>query len=201
MATLACDPFRPRGQRQKYRSVQERKASKIAQQREKRQAARAAQRAQQFDQYYSIETPLYTDTSETPSISFPLGVPSIATELEQLLPPLSPALGPWELSTPDVLQGNEPTTEGVHDVVDEPGIMAPLENTENDANTVSQLPRMTESLVQATESLTEPDPGDSDILTANLASNSHDLARLLTDQLQHHHGCCHQCHTQQESEH
>ncbi|KAJ5592431.1 ABC transporter transmembrane domain type 1 [Penicillium hordei] len=44
-------------------------------------------------------------------------------------------------------------------------------------------------------------PEQSEDVATNTASDIHKLARILTDQLQQHHGCCHQCHTQQESEH
>ncbi|KAL2807989.1 hypothetical protein BJX63DRAFT_436566 [Aspergillus granulosus] len=202
MEQLFPHPPRPRrGRPRKYTSVDERKASRTAQQRGQRQSARAAQRAQQFDQYYSTATPLSTNVQEPPSPYFPPGELSIASEVEQLLPPLSPDLGPCE--PPDIPPVNaEPPLESLRDITDDLAPVTSFESARNETDQASPVPRTTDSPVPATELLvasTPLPPGGSP--ASDAASHIHDLARVLTDQLQQHHGCCHQCHEQQERAH
>ncbi|KAJ5567849.1 hypothetical protein N7535_007155 [Penicillium sp. DV-2018c] len=84
-------PKPKRGRPPKYASAEERKAAQSAREREKRQAARAAQPLR-FVQYHSPAVPRSTGIAENPSSYFPPGELCLGTEVEQLLPPLSPGL-------------------------------------------------------------------------------------------------------------
>lgn len=84
-----------RGRPRKYTSTKAKQVSNVTQWRNRRQSARAVHCC---DQHYSTTVPLSTDINESPSTYFPPGELSIATEVEQLLPSLSPDLGPWEPS-------------------------------------------------------------------------------------------------------
>jgi hypothetical protein len=93
-------PKRKKGRPLKYASEEERKASKVAQRRDQRQSSRATDRAQEFNQYYSTLGSQATGT-EPLSTHFPPDEPFIATEVEQLLPPLSLRPDLFEFSTPE----------------------------------------------------------------------------------------------------
>ncbi|KAL4960079.1 uncharacterized protein BDV14DRAFT_211863 [Aspergillus stella-maris] len=156
----------------------------------KRQSTRAAQRAQEFDQYYSLDVPLSTKIHEAPPTFFPPGEHSIATEVEQLLPPLSPGLGPWE----------EPTLEDppINTKPAPPILPEGAQNRPTPTNNILDTPGNSH---QATEPTLDsvPDLSRSPITTP--ADQINGLVQALTNQLQEHHGYCLECHAQQEREH
>ncbi|OKO92959.1 hypothetical protein PENSUB_12554 [Penicillium subrubescens] len=156
----------------------------------------------QFDQYYSTAASLPTDINEPPPTYLPPEEPSIATEVEQLLPPLSPDLGPWEPSTLEVSPiDDELPQESTSDVNNRPVIDSPPERARNDANQDSVILETIETSVQVAETFVDSTRRQSDPIPTNTAGRIHDLARVLTDQLQQHHGCCRQCHRQRERVH
>ncbi|KAJ6041645.1 hypothetical protein N7460_007035 [Penicillium canescens] len=184
MAPPSEVPTRKRGRPRTYTSTKAKQVSNVTQRRNRRQSARAVHRAQQFDEHYSTTVPLSTDINEPPSTYFPPGELSIATEVEQLLPPLSPDLGPWEPSMPEIPPiDNEVLLESTTDIANDPTLAISPDSAQERTTEASPIRGITETPVQATE------------------PNIHKLAQLLTDQLQQHHGCCRQCHTEQESEH
>ncbi|KAJ6126026.1 hypothetical protein N7471_010519 [Penicillium samsonianum] len=195
-------PTRKRGRPRTYTSAKDKQVSSVTQRRSRRQSTRAVHRAQEFDQYYSTTVPLSTDINEPPSTYFPPGELSIATEVEQLLPPLSPDPGPWELSVPDIPPVDiEVSLEPTSDIAHDPTPAMSPDNVQEGTDEADPIPAATESLVQATNPFVVLAPDQSEDVATNTASDIFKLVRLLTDQLQQHHGCCHQCHTQQESEH
>jgi hypothetical protein len=146
--------------------------------------------------------PLSTNINEPLSTYFPPGELSIATEVEQLLPPLSPDPGLWEISVPDIAPAdNEVLLEPISDIVHDPTTVISPGNVREGTDEAGSIPAATESLVQVTNPFVVSAPDQSEDVATNTTSDPLKLARLLTDQLQQHHGCCHQCHTQQESEH
>jgi hypothetical protein len=201
MAPSDC-PTRKRGRPRTYISAKEKQASNVIRRRNHRQSTRAVNRAQQFDQHYAPTVPLSTDINEPPSTYFPPGELSIATEVEQLLPPLSPDLRPWEPSMPYIPPiDNEVSFESTSDLAHDTTTAMSLDNLQEERNEAGSIRAATESPVQATESFALLAPKQSDDVITNAASDIYKLAQLLTDQLQQHHGCCQQCHTQQENEH
>lgn len=58
-----------------------------------------------------------------------------------------------------------------------------------------------ESPTQATAVSVESAPTQREVVIANCTDQINELARVLTDQLQQHHGCCRQCHEQRAREH
>ncbi|KAJ5865443.1 uncharacterized protein N7529_007359 [Penicillium soppii] len=114
---------RKRGRPRTYTSTKAKQVSNVTQRRNRRQSARAVYRAQQFDQHYSTTVPLSTDINEPPSIYFPPGELSIATEVEQLLPPLSPDLRLWEPPMPKIPPiDNEVLLESTSDIANDPAL-------------------------------------------------------------------------------
>jgi hypothetical protein len=209
-------PKRKRGRPAKYASTEERKASKIAQQRDQRQSTRATDRAQHFDEYYSIPHGRTANTHEPPSTYFPPGELSLATEVEQLLPPLSPELDPWELPALDPAriemgllgelisgQSNEIITHSPERTQSESNRVSPIPATRNSPilETNMTTAETTENPTQATDVSTESAPTQREVVIADSTVQIHELARVLTDQLQLHHGCCRQCHEQRAREH
>ncbi|KAI2670340.1 hypothetical protein LCP963914a_9864 [Penicillium roqueforti] len=207
---------RKRGRPVKYASAEERKASKIAQQRDQRQSTRAIDRAQQFDEYYSIPHSRAANTLEPPLTYFPPGELSIATEVEQLLPPLSPELDPWEMSVLDPAllevgllgdlmpdQSNETITHSPERTQSESTRTSPILATNNSPilETNDSTLETNESPTQATAVSVESAPTQREVVIANCTDQINELARVLTDQLQQHHGCCRQCYEQRAREH
>ncbi|KAJ5288260.1 hypothetical protein N7508_011035 [Penicillium antarcticum] len=200
MAQLSDAPTRKRGRPRIYTSAQAKQISNATQRRNRRQFTRAVYRDQQFDQHYSATIPLSTDINE-PSLSyFPPGELSIATEVEQLLPALSPDLLPWDSSIPNIPPiDNGVLLESMSDIANSPTQAISPESAQEETTQASLIPGVTEIPVQATGPFVVPPPDQTEDATTNTAISQ--LAQLLTDQLQQHHGCCRQCHTQQESEH
>ncbi|KAJ6050763.1 uncharacterized protein N7446_010872 [Penicillium canescens] len=194
-------PTRKRGRPRTYISAKEKQASNVIRRRNHRQSTRAVHRAQQFDQHYAPTVPLSLDINEPPSTHFPPGELSIATEVEQLLPPLSPNLRSWEPSVPHIPPIDNVSFELTSDLAHDATTAISPDNLQEGRNGAGSIRAATESPVQATESFALLAPEQSDSVTTSAASDIYKLARLLTDQLQQHHGCCQQCHTQQQSEH
>lgn len=118
MAPPSDVPTRKRGRPRKYTSTKAKQVSNVTQRRNRRQSARAVHRC---DRHYSTIVPLSTDINEPPSTYFPPGELSIATEVEQLLPSLSPGLGPWEPSMPEIPPiDNEVLLESTSDIANDP---------------------------------------------------------------------------------
>ncbi|KAF7174073.1 hypothetical protein CNMCM6106_008192 [Aspergillus hiratsukae] len=171
---------------------------KIGAARRFRQTAVAEERAAQFDQFYSRFPSTEVDPIITPSIAPPStvadpfiahltgpGEPSVTHELEELLPPLSPAPAPIELEDDHLHIDELPLPLGRFEAAaspepETPVLRAPRTGSErrrvvNQSNIEIRVPRP--PIIG---------PGE-DICT---------LARALADQLYQHHGCCHQCHEQ-----
>ncbi|KAJ5249356.1 hypothetical protein N7524_011672 [Penicillium chrysogenum] len=197
MEQLASHPPKPkRGRPRKYTSTKEKKLSKIAQQRNQRQSTRAAKRAQQFDQHYTTARSLSTDNNGLQPTYFPPEELCLATEVEQLLPPLSPELRPCDPSIPEVSPMTNLPLESMPDLDNVPAPDTPPENERNDSNQETS-----ESSILAADTLMDIARNRPQSSGTNAADSLSDLARLLTDQLQQHHGCCPQCHEQQKREH
>ncbi|KAJ6126243.1 hypothetical protein N7471_010736 [Penicillium samsonianum] len=83
-------------------------------------------------------------------------------------------------------------------------VPAPDTPPENERNDPSQdTPRLetSESSILAADTFIDAARYRPESSATNAVDGIHDLARVLTDQLQQHHGCCRQCHEQQEREH
>ncbi|KAJ5675051.1 uncharacterized protein N7477_004985 [Penicillium maclennaniae] len=128
--------------------------------------------------------------------------PSIATEVEQLLPPLSPDLGPWERSTLEAPpMDDELPQESTSDVNNRLATDTPPESARNDTIQDSAILETIERSIQVADTFGDSTRHQSDPFATNAADSIHDLARVLNDQLQQHHDCCRQCHEQQERVH
>ncbi|KAJ5605332.1 hypothetical protein N7510_010486 [Penicillium lagena] len=190
-------PKRKRGRPRKYTSAEQRQESKITEQRQQRQAARAIQRTLEFDQYYSTTEHPSADLDPSLPTYFPPGEPTIPTELEQLLPPPSPQGEPYELAVDDLPATDDLSLNDdlpLNDILP-PNDDLPLNDDLPSINDASE-PLTRPNIEEEPEHLEEPERPTTD--EARLIS---DLAQTLTDQLYEHHGCCRQCHEQQQSEH
>ncbi|KAJ5751506.1 uncharacterized protein N7511_008471 [Penicillium nucicola] len=146
--------------------------------------------------------PLSTDINEPLSTYFPPREVSIATEVEQLLPPLSLDPGPQELLVLDIpLVDNEVSLDPTSNIAYDPTSAISPDNIQEGTDEADPTAAATESLVQVTNPFVVLAPKQSEDVGTNTASDIYKLAQLLTDQFQQHHGCYHQCRTHQESNH
>ncbi|KAJ6045531.1 hypothetical protein N7499_003469 [Penicillium canescens] len=195
-------PTRKRGRPRKYASAEQRQEAKIIAQRNQRQSGRAVERAIEFDRYYPTTIPASVYVDEALPTYFPPGELTIPTDIEQLLPPLSLGLRPLDLST----DNNPPTSDEwplapPTDLTDEPFRAISPETQPTWPDQRSPRLETTETSLQVDPPLQRLASAQPETLEPNVANVMCDFARLLADQLQQHHGCCYQCHTQQESEH
>lgn len=91
--------------------------------------------------------------------------------------------------------------ESTSDVNNRPATDTPLESAQNNTNQDSAILETIESPVQVADTFVDSIRHQSDPVTTNAAHSIHNLASVLTDQLQQHHGCCRQCHLQRERVH
>ena len=100
---------------------------------------------------------LSNDINVPLSTYFPPGELSIATEVQQLLPPLSPELGPWEPSMPDIPPiDTEVLLESTSDIAKDPTLAISQDSAQEGITQASTIPGITENPVQATEPFVVP---------------------------------------------
>lgn len=96
---------------------------------------------------------------------------------------------------------DKPLLESMPDVNNVPATDTMPESAQNDTNQVSAGLETTESSLQVAETFVDSAHHQSEPFATNAAYSVYNLAWVLTDQLQQHHGCCRQCAKQQEREH
>ncbi|KAB8067037.1 hypothetical protein BDV29DRAFT_201086 [Aspergillus leporis] len=198
-------PIRKRGRPRKYTSTQEKKQQYAQQRQNQRQSVLAAERTAQFDQFYSAapaaSAELVGPQPDRPTNLDPPSIPpsthavpprevTIARELEQLLPPISPPPPP----PPDLTEEIAPSTDEPLLPLQLPKPIMVIEINQSNQSTLFNSPARASNPTSPNDAQSDHQPTrEPDLGVCRLAG-------CLADQLYQHQGCCHECHESRQTE-